>query len=929
MGLQLRFAPEFARNPHYRIPPLAHEIPLGTVRDNVYVLQDGSMAAVYRVQGMEYDLAGDRDIATFSETLRAIINTIPPNVQLKLLHRITHTVRDDLEAHDREMTGSNHFARWIAWDQARRFNRAAQRQELLASENVFVVTYNPAIHWWEQDKKLDGLRQAILQVGAKESVLQRSASLYTMALHKFEEIIGPLVNQMRLAQLQPERLDDRALYALAWDVLNPDEALRRPVPDIVRPSAQDPYRGFFATNPQRKLAQQHPALTVLAPVTEREQLVASDWVVGDKWVKIGSTFYGAVTLRHLPTHHYPGLALRLAAIPFECTVSLDFIMLAKQRELEKQWRRVRSAKSKAEVALFGATPDPAKREAAADQEKAYLQLAASDENPLRFRMVIVVGAKSPQQLTRRCDAIVSLLRSLEGAQGLRSHYDVPDTLKTTWPFAVVSDLHCRKVMTSQAANLLPIYSRWQGSDRAVTLCMDPMRRLVRHDPLPGNLLSRNKVVTGMSGSGKSFMTQILDVQPQAARDNCEILIVESGGSFELTTRCFGGQYIRLGPRNECHINPFDLPLGFDQLPQADQEAELRYKLGFIKNLVLVMARLKDAEIQQLAENVVGTVVQRVYGESHTPRFRDFYRLLGQYENPKDPRAEELAGRLRTLLANYVVSEIGEEGMYAHYFDTYTSVNADCAMLDFDLIDVKNDPALLKPYSLVVIGNLIYNRLMLRDGKERMVIIDEGWAFVKEENGEMGPAGQLIELFWRESRKLGGSCTFITQNYADCTSDKIGRAILGNSTIQSFLVHERSGANDVAFQSANFSTQKASKVYSLRTEVGKYSEVMIKEGTAWGILRVPVVGPKYWLATSHHEDLAVRKRYFQTYGHECGLPDHAVVALLAEDYPGGVHAPHGEEMSRDEGIRFARQWLDHYHRFCVLVDRHESIPHTFT
>jgi type IV secretory pathway VirB4 component len=476
---------------------------------------------------------------------------------------------------------------------------------------------------------------------------------------------------------------------------------------------------------------------------------------------------------------------------------------------------------------------------------------------------------------------------------------------------------------------MPVFSRWEGSRRPVTLFLDQLKRLVKHDPFPNNQLNRNKTICGKSGSGKSFATQLADIQPHAARDNTEILIVESGGSFELTTRCFGGMFIKLGPSSPYFINPFDLPAGFEALPKDTQEIELRYKYGFIKNLVMAMARLNDSESQSIAENVVGTVAQRTYQQSKTPRFRDFYRLLGEYRNKEDPSAETLAGKLRTRLANYVVNEAGESGIFAHYFDTFSNFDADVSIITFDLIDVKNDPALLTPMCMVTLLGLIYNRLLKRDGKEKLVIVDEAWALIKAgPNGEQSPAGQGIELFWREGRKLGASSAMISQNFSDMTEDAVGRAVVGNSPIQYFLVHERLKANDDAFRSANFSKEKIEKVYNLRTVYGEYSEILIKEGEEWGVIQLPSAGMKYWLATTDPKDLNVRNRYYTTFKDGYNLPEIVVVALLAEDYPGGYHGAHGAEMPVNDAIVFAEKWQDHFRRFSERVARGERIPPDF-
>lgn len=929
--MNLFFPKEFSRNPDYQTPPVAHEVPIATVRDNLYVLNDGSLAACFRIEGMEYELASDRETATFVERLQSVLNTVRPGMQLKLLHRITHNYRDLLEEHAETLDGENPFARYVAWDQMRRYYRSMQRGELLNSENIMVLTYNPKVAWWEADNKLEALMETLDGMLLESSnTVQRTLERYRMALRKFEDMIRPVVNQMGLAGLEPDRLENQELYELAWKTLNPQLSLKHSCPEIQKPNPRDPYAGIFADSQMNKLADKRPDVTVVAPLSEREQLCASDWYVGDKWVRIGEKYYAAISLRMLPTHVYPGMAVQLAGLPFEATIAMDAVMLQKEKELEKQWSQARSDESKSQATLFGGTPDPAEQQKANEKRQRYLQLSASHENPFQFRMTITVSADTRQKLDQHCDAVISLLRNMRSAQAQRAHYEVDNLLKTTWPFSPITDINSRKAMTSEISALMPAFSRWEGSTRPVSLVMDKMNRLVKHDPFPADQLNRNKTICGKSGAGKSFAAQLADIQPHAARDDTEILIVESGGSFELTTRTFGGIFLQLGPNSDYTINPFDLPPGFENMDEEQQEVELRYKYGFIKNLVLAMVDLKDPEQKMLAENVVGSCAQRTYARKQQPRFRDFYKVLGEYTNERDPRAEEVAGRLRTLLTNYVVTEDGEAGIYSDYFDTYTNFDVEAPIIDFDLTDIKNDEALLVPMTMVVIMNLIYNRIMKKDEKDRLVVVDEAWALIKEEAGEKNPAGEGIELFWREGRKLGASSALISQNYSDMTQDAVGQAVVGNSPIQYFLVHEQLQQNDDAFRAAGFSKDKMERVYNLQTKYGEFSEIMIKEGEEWGVIRLPSVGIKYWLATTDPQDLKIRRRYMKTYRDGYGLDEKAVIAILAEDYPKGTHVVEGtsHEMNEQDALVYAENWMERFQRFTERVEAGETIPPDF-
>src|SRR5690606_41350092 len=97
---------------------------------------------------MQYDLASLAGHADYVQGLRAVLNTLPPKVQCKLLHRITHNYRDLLEEHERELNRRNPFARYVASDQLRRFQAMMARCGLLRSQHLRLLPYTPKVRWW-------------------------------------------------------------------------------------------------------------------------------------------------------------------------------------------------------------------------------------------------------------------------------------------------------------------------------------------------------------------------------------------------------------------------------------------------------------------------------------------------------------------------------------------------------------------------------------------------------------------------------------------------------------------------------------------------------------------------------------------------------------------------------------------------------------
>lgn len=923
MSFSLFYPKEFAPNPFFRAPALAHHVPIATVRDDLYVLTDYTLVSVYRVRGLQYELASNEQLVAWVNGLRTVLNSLRPGIQLKVLYRITHNYRTLLEEHADHLTSNNVFARYVAWELINYYYNMMRNRELLRTEVLIALAYKPDVPWW---KDALAFKNVVKNVKSLKNP-GKTREAYGIMLNKYESMIRPVVQQMGLVGLDPARLNNDELYELAWSILNPNESLKRPCPKIQVPWSRDPYINAVAELSDAGAVKKHPDIAFIAPPSEREQLCHSDWIVRKGHVEIDGLYYGAITLRMLPTHVYPGMALNLATLPFEATVSIDCQMLKKQKEIEKLWSQKRREEAFAQEGFMGTAPNPLEMARAQEKEERLYELSSGDQNYFRFRVAIVVAATSPDELDSRIDHVLTVLRNMDNAVGKREIYGVEDVIKITWPFFPITNMYTRKALTSEASYFLPIFERWKGAPKATTLCLDRANHLIRHDPHPSHIPNKNKVISGGSGRGKSVAAQLIDIQPHAACKDTEILLLESGASFALTTETFGGLNIALGPKTDYRFNPLDLPPNYDSLPPGKQQEELTYKLSFVKNFILCLANIRDPLMEQVAENVIGKVAQDTYMAVRNPKLRDFYRMLGRYQNPDDPEAERFAGRLRTLLLNYVTDENGREGIYAKYFDVDTNFDVEAPMICFDLTDIKGDEALLNPMMLSVIGSLFYNRIK-RGDKRRLLIIDEAWALLTADDyGQLSPAAKGIETFFREGRKLDASSVLISQNYSDLVSNVIGKAISGNTEIKYFLANKRNAENNDALAQAGYTNEQIETIYRLQTAIGSYSELMLDVSGDIGVVRIPSTPLRYWLSTTNPDDKRIRQRYIDVYHKGYNLPLHVTLAILAHDYPSGAQGVHNE-MTEEEALVFADQFQEHYERFAALVNEGKPIPFDF-
>lgn len=932
--MRLFAPPDIARNPDFRTPPIAGLIPLAGVRDNCYVLTDGSLVAVYQAYGPRYEMAEDEEMVGFVDSLGGVLNVMPPGMQCKIIHRIHHNWLDVIEAHERTHDGQEPFSRYVAWRRSQNLRARMARGELLRNENLICFTFNPSKQWWHSSNKLGLVKETLTSVLDSGAVVRRTSERFREILGEFEAMMRTIVNTMELGGMRPERMGDLSLYQLAWELLNPDLSMKRPCPTIRIPSVEDPTAELFGSSQGKRLARKNPALTIVAPITEREQLAQSDLRIEENHVQLGSRKVAALVMHMLPMTVYKTMAMALAKLPFACTIVMDATMLSKASELRRQLNSARMQEAVAGMKLFANEKgNPAESAKAAEAEERYMKLLGASQNPFQIRLVILVEGDTERQLDDRCDDVLTRLRSeMDGLEARRERYGVHHLVRLSWPFSLVSDESTRKATTSEVAALLPLFDRWEGSELPIALVMDRMNRLVRHDPFPIQASNRNTIVVGTTGSGKSFATQLLKMQPFMTRDNAEVLIMESGASFKYTVECFGGKHIALGPGCQYHFNAFDLPKDFRERTEDEQQAIMQYKIPFLNKLILALTRQQDPTIQLTATSVLGDCIQEAYAKHEAPLLRHVYLALRHYKNSEDPEAEALAGRLRTFLAPYVHrDEEGKQpGPYARYLDLPSNFEIESKILAFDLMGVKDDDALLEPIALLTIGGVFHNRLLRRDGVNRLIVFDEAWALIKNRrDGTPSMAGEAVEMFWREIRKLGGGGIMISQSIDDVANDNVGRKILQNSSMLNVLRHPSDMAVTTAFQQSGFNERKIDLAYSLTTVKGQFSEMLVKEEGEWGVVRLPSEGLPYWLSTTDPPDLVKRAAYQAKYGDGWGISVPVITALLAENFPYGVAAGSPrEEMGEKEALTFAEQWKGHYDRFCALVASGKPIPPTF-
>ena len=154
------------------------------------------------------------------------------------------------------------------------------------------------------------------------------------------------------------------------------------------------------------------------------------------------------------------------------------------------------------------------------------------------------------------------------------------------------DKRDQDLLTSNAADLLPVETPWRGTPRSPLFLLETPAYRQSHSvsPFDPGLSDANMLVMAKTGGGKTVMVQQFLLM--AARSNPLISILERGDSYRPLVELMGGRMITMSLDSEQTINPWDLPEG-EKEPSKDQVA-------FLKNLTRHMLGEGGAEDTQLA-----------------------------------------------------------------------------------------------------------------------------------------------------------------------------------------------------------------------------------------------------------------------------------------------------------------------------------------
>lgn len=591
-----------------------------------------------------------------------------------------------------------------------------------------------------------------------------------------------------------------------------------------------------------------------------QSLLYSDVGVTLNGFVIGTTHFRVLSLKNLPDQTYACMAASLRELPFKSKLFVTVHVPEQMKEIETLQTQRRIAFSMAVGKRTGVS-DIESTAKLQDLETLLEQMIAQGQKVFHVSISVLLQSEYEEDLENQIDLTLSKFREMSGAEAMVETLAAFDIFtQTALPNSRCKE-RLKKVKTANLCDLVPLYGPWPGHDSPSILLRSRQGSLLSFSPFDVSLANGNQLISGGSGAGKSYLTNILLLQ--MLKEDPKVFFIDIGGSYKKLTENLSGQYVELGVNDSLSVNPFDLAPG-EVKPSS-------HKIKFIVGLVELMTKEDgDARIPKLARAEIEAAIQKVYETSSTPRLSDLRELLLEHSE--------------TEIKNYgkILGPWCGNTPYGKFLDRPTTIEFQRDIVTFDLKGLETYPD-LQAVCLYIIADLVWREVQRDRSRMKFIVFDECWRLLKD---KAGLGSSFIEEIFRTVRKYFCSAIAISQALDDFLNSGISSALLPNCSIKWVLMQNQSDFTKMK-EALGLNDNEVALISSLRQKKGKFSEAFLvlsqERRTVAVIESTPL---ELWIATTDPRDLSAIEA---TKKENPELSQLEVLTLLSQKYPHGVAA----------------------------------------
>ena len=852
---------------------LAARIPISEIRDDLIVRRDGSFCAAWECSGVATQFAAEERVESVSSALDAFIKGIRhPEIELQFRYLIDYDTPQVLQERKASTNCANSAAAWLEENRVSFWRSAIDAGQVRSLRLLAFLSWKPKRTW--ETRSATSRFAASFWQGLARDGFGRLPSILRIALTEAKTKALVQRNRTEHARLVAEFNQILETYRIGLEAITPMRRLAEP--ELV-------HLLNHSLNPaDRQVRDRKP---------ESTSLLNTDWSEGVRLLDLGGVLKAVVTLSELPEATFASLPRPLMALDFSSEVVLNVRVPNQAAKVRKLRRLLKKSLA------FQLRKDGSRRrdfQAAAlekDTVDTLTSAITSSQRLVEIELAVIVSAskvartaaereKAEQELAQRTESVLQAFGQMNGARGYHE-----DTALLPTFISFLPGVHgLRKtnrdftLLSGQTADFVPIELPWIGTHEGTPAFLTRTREgtFLRLNPFSAELTNANILVTGKTGSGKSFLIKQLLLQLQVL--NPRIAIVTKGADYRALVELLGGQYREISLRTNLVKNPWDLR-GNSEEPDSAQ-------IAGVASLAFHMAGktgTDDSVTLNFLEKAVRMTYERLLAIGKTPRFSDLKWTLEHYPF-ENAVIEELAHLLALKLNRWT-----GEGVYAQLFDRETSPELDKTedIICYDIDGLKESPELQTAVAFTI-ARAIDQQIGRKDAggtlRPTIAVFDEVWAMLADP--VLG--AQILNAF-RTARKRYGSIIAASQGIEDFVGTAesphtVGLAILQNTEAKILCAQlgELSRLRDVL----HLSEPAVEAVKELRNVPGHFAEsylLVANQPESSTVIQLTATPFDYWATTSHPVETDFRDKFAK---------EHPELSALEAIYRLGMAHPKG-------------------------------------
>jgi conjugal transfer ATP-binding protein TraC len=819
---------------------LCHELPYWEVQDDAIILADGTLVKGARLTGLAIECLDTDQINQLALDLRGVLNSLSEYYEISIVSEVNGDFASVVNRHC-ELANGNPLLEPYVYARTEAFNDDLKTGRLL-KRNLHLFVYR------RPESEQRGFFQSFLKP-PKKFVEIKKANV-EKSIKEFSQQCAEISQLLHRAKIGSNWIGATDAISIIFRFFNPKRSQSHPAPKI-----NTKYRDQEFTAEEIKL---HPSVGL---PTLREQLVFSDLIKGYDGFYLDGFYHRLITLKTLPEVTHATMISRLMALPFHHSLQVHVRVPAQSKEQSLLQIKRRMAHSMSS-SHNGKATDLESEAKLTSTEELLRELIATGQKIFYFQLSVLLRNPSKENLEAQTKEVLSTVRELDGAEATAETVANLAVFKSVMPFGLLKMVRPKRVKSDNLADLLPVYEPSEGRkhERPVRLYRNRFGGLVAHDPFGPGLTNANVLITGSSGAGKSFVSN-LDLLQDLSQDIL-VTILDNGASYEKLCEYFGGQYVRPAPPDSnqpgVKLNLFALPKG--QTKPSDRK--LQSVLGFVEN---ILSDEDGGKLSKLDKSLLQQAILELYDECQGhPTLSDFSKKLAL-------SSERSLKRFQKMLYPWT-----GDRPYGRLLDGQNEFNFTNNLVVFDFKGLIQFPD-LQSVILSTVVDFTLGRVDVKNRKKR-TIIDEGWEILKFKGTQ-----NLIEYCVRTQRKENGGITFLTQGLEEVLSSSIGPAIVSSTATKQILLQR--GDLEPARNLLRLNNQEMALIRSLSQVKGQYSESFLIADESRSVIQICPTPLEYWLATSDPNDKALLER---TRNENPKFTIHECIAYLAKYFPYGSH-----------------------------------------